>query len=108
MGKRITFAALLCLCAALLLLPAAALAETAASVIVGGKTLDGTTNVYATTNSNGVVTLGGDESTYHIKFQNGVLTLKNATIAGVTRNDRDFSKTTPSLQPETFGLCWRA
>ena len=51
------------------------------SVNVGGVTLEYTgTPVYATTDANGNVTLGGSAANYNIKLENGVLTLNNATI----------------------------
>ncbi|MDD3335979.1 MAG: chitobiase/beta-hexosaminidase C-terminal domain-containing protein [Eubacteriales bacterium] len=93
MPKKLAFTALLCLCMALFLLPGAALAETATSVVVNGVTLDGTANIYATTNASGTVTAQPsytENDAWNIKFQNGVLTLKNATIAGITRDYRGF------------------
>ena len=84
--KRIRdIVALTCLCMAMALLPGVALATTATSVIVGGVTLNGTTDIYATTDSSGKVTPGGNESGYNVKFQNGMLTLNGATVAGVVR-----------------------
>ena len=51
------------------------------SVNVGGVTLEYTgTPVYATTDADGNVTLGGSAANYNIKLENGVLTLNNATI----------------------------
>ena len=51
------------------------------SVNVGGVTLSYSgTPVYAKTDTNGKVSLGGNAANYNIKLENGVLTLNNATI----------------------------
>ena len=51
------------------------------SVNVGGVTLSYSgTPVYAKTDTNGKVRLGGNAANYNIKLENGVLTLNNATI----------------------------
>lgn len=51
------------------------------TVIVGGVTMEyAGTPAYAKTDANGHVTLGGNSSDYNIKFDDGVLTLNNATI----------------------------
>lgn len=51
------------------------------SVNVGGVVLSYSgTPVYAKTDTNGKVTLGGNAANYNIKLENGVLTLNNATI----------------------------
>lgn len=51
------------------------------TVIVGGVPMEyAGTPVYAKTDANGHVTLGGNSSDYNIKFDDGVLTLNNATI----------------------------
>ena len=65
-----------------------AAAETATEVIVGGETLDGVSVIYATTDALGVVTLQpaySESDPWNIKFKDGVLTLRNATVAGVAR-----------------------
>ena len=60
------------------------------SVNVGGVTLTYSgTPTYATTDSAGNVTLGGSETNYNIKLENGVLTLNNAKISyGQTTDDK--------------------
>ncbi len=51
------------------------------TVIVGGVPMEyAGTPAYAKTDENGHVTLGGNSSDYNIKFDDGVLTLNNATI----------------------------
>ena len=55
---------------------------TATSVTVGGVTLTYSGEpVYARTSSTGTVTIGGSETDYNIKFEDGVLYLKAATIS---------------------------
>lgn len=80
MKKRI-LGILLLLCMILTLLPVTALATPATYVYVGGVLLNYVdTPLYATTNTNGEVIPGGNESNYNIKFENGTLTLRNAMI----------------------------
>lgn len=59
-----------------------ALAADGDTVYVGGVALTGSTGspVYATTDTNGNVSSGGNESSYNIKWDGSTLTLHNATI----------------------------
>lgn len=59
-----------------------ALAADGDTVYVGGVALTGSTGspVYATTDTNGNVNSGGNESSYNIKWDGSTLTLHNATI----------------------------
>ena len=91
MGKKL-FSLCMALALCLVLLPAAALAADGATVYVGSvKLTDSTeTPAYATTDATtGIVTLGGDENTYNIKWDGETLTLRNAAIkqAGVHNNE---------------------
>lgn len=81
MKKRLSMFLALCMALALLPVTALAAAELAATVTVGGVTLNAG-NPYATTNAGGAVSLGGDEGTYNVKFDaaTGTLTLRNANI----------------------------
>lgn len=88
--KQKGFSLLLVLCMVVSLLPATVFAAGAALVTVGGVELDGSGGtVYATTDSLGNVAAdGATESNYNIKLENGILTLKDATITGAA-NGRD-------------------
>ncbi len=87
--KRKLLSLLLTLALCLSLVPLTAVpvfatkASPATSLIVGGVTLD-SSNPYAKTDGAGVVSLGGSESDYNIKFDasTSTLTLNNANIYG--------------------------
>ena len=83
MKKRIlSLCMVLALC--LGLLPATALAADGDTVYVGGVELTGSTSnpAYATTDTSGNVSSGGNESNYNIKWDGSTLTLNSATITG--------------------------
>ena len=82
--KKRFFAIFLAVCLVATLLPAGVLAADGEYVYVGGVELtstDGAT-VYATTDSEGNVTVGGSEDNYNIKWDGTTLTLNGATIKG--------------------------
>ena len=83
--KKRFFAIFLAVCLVATLLPAGVLAADGTQTIrVGGVELTSTDGgtVYATTDSEGTVTVGGSEDSYNIKWNGETLTLNNATIKG--------------------------
>ena len=83
--KKRFFAIFLAVCLVATLLPAGVLAADGTQTIrVGGVELTSTDGgtVYATTDSEGNVTVGGSEDNYNIKWNGETLTLNNATIKG--------------------------
>ena len=96
MKKRIlSLCMVLALC--LSLLPATALAADGDTVYVGGVELTGSTSnpAYATTETSGNVSSGGNESNYNIKWDGSTLTLKNAYINGGVRDSASYMVQTP-------------
>ena len=86
--KKRFFAIFLAVCLVATLLPAGVLAADVEYVYVGGVELastDGGT-VYATTDSEGKVTVGGSEDSYNVKWNGETLTLNGATIKGNYEN----------------------
>ncbi len=82
--KKRFFAIFLAVCLVATLLPAGVLAADGETVSVGGVKLSGSaqTPAYATTDSEGNVTVGGSEDSYNVKWNGETLTLNNATIKG--------------------------
>ncbi len=82
--KKRFFAIFLAVCLVATLLPAGVLAADGETVSVGGVELSGSaqTPTYATTDSEGNVTVGGSEDSYNVKWNGETLTLNNATIKG--------------------------
>ena len=82
--KKRFFAIFLAVCLVATLLPAGVLAADGETVSVGGEELTSTDRgtVYATTDSEGNVTVGGSEDSYNVKWDGETLTLNNATIKG--------------------------
>lgn len=62
------------------------------TVYVGGVELTGSTSnpAYATTDTSGNVSSGGNESNYNIKWDGSTLTLKNAYINGGVRDSASY------------------
>ena len=72
------------------------------TVIVGGVPMEyAGTPAYAKTDANGHVTLGGNSSDYNIKFDDGVLTLNNATII---YNEKEYMGAIVAKQSLTIEL----
>ena len=82
--KKRFFAIFLAVCLVATLLPAGVLAADGETVSVGGVELSGSaqTPAYATTDSEGNVTVGGSEDSYNVKWNGETLTLNGATIKG--------------------------
>lgn len=81
--RRKLTAAMLCLCAALALTPAAAFAATGNIVYVGGVELEGSADqpAYAVTTEDGTVQReGADEDNFNIKWDGSTLTLDSAKV----------------------------
>ena len=87
--KKRFFAIFLAVCLVATLLPAGVLAADGTQTIrVGGVGLTSTDGgtVYATTDSEGKVTIGGSEDSYNVKWDGTTLTLNGATIKGNSGN----------------------
>ena len=87
--KKRFFAIFLAVCLVATLLPAGVLAADGTQTIhVGGEELTSTDGgtVYATTDSEGKVTIGGSEDSYNVKWDGTTLTLNGATIKGNSGN----------------------
>ena len=63
------------------------------TVYVGGVELTGSTSnpAYATTDTSGNVSSGGNESNYNIKWDGSTLTLNNATITGMLSSSTQYN-----------------